>query len=100
MSCTKAQEVLGSEKHQQSDVHDARKEKMDAQSAWETIKACERVVIAKGKKMVEKIPDEKNRDEILSLAMGRSGNLRAPSLRIGNTLLVGYNEAMYDQYLR
>jgi len=29
--------------------------------------------------------------------MGRSGNLRAPAVVIGNKLVVGFNEAMYKE---
>jgi hypothetical protein len=29
--------------------------------------------------------------------LGPSGNLRAPTIRIGDTLLVGFNEAAYQQ---
>lgn len=29
--------------------------------------------------------------------MGRSGNLRAPSIKMGKTWLVGYNEELYSE---
>ena len=44
---------------------------------------------------MEFAPDEENREEILKAAMGRSGNLRAPTIRIGDRLLIGYNDDMY-----
>ena len=37
--------------------------------------------------------------ELLSLLLGRSGKLRAPTLRIGGTVLVGYNEQMMQGLL-
>ncbi|MCG8636388.1 MAG: hypothetical protein MI863_21325 [Desulfobacterales bacterium] len=53
------------------------------------------VLIGKGKKILEFSPDEENREEILKAAMGRSGNLRAPSVKLGGKLLIGYNDEMY-----
>ena len=74
---------------------DAKKEKIDADAAWEMITNAKTVVIGKGKKVLEFAPDEENREEILKAAMGRSGNLRAPTIRIGDRLLIGYNDDMY-----
>ena len=31
--------------------------------------------------------------------IGPSGNLRAPTLRVGTTLVVGFNDEMYDTVL-
>ncbi|HCY86414.1 MAG TPA: hypothetical protein DHV36_14860 [Desulfobacteraceae bacterium] len=76
-------------------VADAKKEKIDADAAWEMITNAKTVVIGKGKKVLEFAPDEENREEILKAAMGRSGNLRAPTIRIGDRLLIGYNDDMY-----
>ena len=43
--------------------------------------------------MNSEAPDD---DELLKLMLGRSGTLRAPTLRRGKTLLVGYNSDAYD----
>lgn len=80
------------------DVHDAKKEKIDDQDAWTKITNHKRVVIAKGKKVLEYTPSEEKKQEILKEAMGRSGNLRAPSLSVDGTLLVGFNETMYERF--
>lgn len=79
-------------------MHDAKKEKMDEGDAWKRIKEHKQVVIAKGKKMLEFIPTEDNKQEILKQAMGRSGNLRAPSLSVDETLLIGFNEIIYERF--
>jgi len=100
VSCSKAQEVLGAEHGSQTDIHDARKEKIDETKAWDRIKGCEHVVIAKGKKMVALTPSPENKKEILTLAMGRSGSLRAPSVLVEKTLLIGFNEPMYARYVK
>jgi len=38
-------------------------------------------------------------DEIASLMMGPSGNLRAPTFRKGKTIVVGFNEEAYIKLL-
>ncbi|MCK5916394.1 MAG: hypothetical protein KAG92_09670 [Deltaproteobacteria bacterium] len=54
------------------------------------------VTIAKGKKQLDFTPVPENRDEILKAAMGPSGNLRAPTLKIGDHLLVGFNLELFQ----
>ncbi len=38
-------------------------------------------------------------DEVVDAMIGPTGNLRAPTLRSGSTLLVGYNEEAYESAL-
>lgn len=38
-------------------------------------------------------------DEILALVLGRSGKLRAPALRVGRTMIVGYNAEILSDHL-
>ncbi len=54
----------------------------------------DRVLLARGKKLLELSPGP-DQDEILEKAIGRSGNLRAPTLRSGKTLLVGFHPEAY-----
>ena len=57
--------------------------------------------VAKGKKTIHfdmaqaRPPD----DEILGLIMGRSGKLRAPALRKGSALVVGFNPDILSEAL-
>ena len=41
--------------------------------------------------------DNVSNDELKKLILGPTGNLRAPTLRKGKTLVVGYNEETYEQ---
>lgn len=41
---------------------------------------------------------EKDMEVVLKRVKGPSGNLRAPALNLGKTLIVGFNEKMYDQF--
>jgi arsenate reductase-like glutaredoxin family protein len=61
----------------------------------------EKIVVAKGKQVVtfdlkKNPPDE---ETLLAHLLGPTGNLRAPTLRQGKTLLVGFNEDAYRQVL-
>ena len=38
-------------------------------------------------------------EEILALLIGPTGNLRAPTARVGKTMLVGFNEEAYRTVL-
>ena len=41
--------------------------------------------------------DQPDETALTELLIGRTGNLRAPALRRGRTLIVGFDEAMYKQ---
>ena len=75
---------------------EARKEKIGPDEAWQRIRNKKEVVIAKGKKRLVFAPDETNREEILTAAMGRSGTLRAPSIDTGETMIIGFAEGIYE----
>ena len=63
-------------------------------------RAATTVVIARGKKVLTyKMADNPEDDELLKLMLGRSGTLRAPTLRLGKMLLVGFNAFAYDSAL-
>ena len=53
--------------------------------------------VAKGKRVVhvDLRSGHPPRDELLELLLGPTGNLRAPTLRKGRTLLVGFEAATY-----
>jgi hypothetical protein len=47
------------------------------------------------------LKEEKPANEtLLRLLLGPTGNLRDPTLRIGRTLLVGFDQATYDKVFR
>jgi len=57
--------------------------------------------VAKGKKVI-RVDLRKSRplrSELLELLLGPTGNLRAPTIRKGRTLLVGFDEATYKDVL-
>jgi len=59
------------------------------------------VIVAKGKNVVrfsmkKDAPDDAT---LLSYMLGPTGNLRAPTIRKGKTLVVGFNEEIYSDKL-
>lgn len=75
----------------------AGKVKLGRADALKLAKAASRVVASRGKKIVtfdmKKSPPSEA--ELLAVILGPTGNLRAPTLRVGNTLVVGFNEETY-----
>jgi hypothetical protein len=82
-------------------VVDATKEKKGREEALQLAKAADRVVVARGKKVVtfDMKKDPPDDDTLASYLLGPTGNLKAPTLRRGPTLLVGFGEEAYKQVL-
>ena len=57
-----------------------------------------KIYVAKGRKVLEFSPTADDKAVILQEVMGRSGNLRAPTLRVADELFVGFNEALYTTH--
>ncbi|MXY28953.1 hypothetical protein F4Y59_12440 [Candidatus Poribacteria bacterium] len=75
---------------------DARKEKMEAAAVWKLMGGAERIVVAKGRRVETFVPTEDPQESILKAVLGRSGSLRAPTVRTGDVFLVGYNATLYE----
>ena len=75
---------------------DAGKEKIDKDKAWELISGVTTVYIGKGKKVLSFEPDEAGKDEILKASLGRTGNLRAPAVKTGRAMFIGFNDIIYS----
>jgi arsenate reductase-like glutaredoxin family protein len=80
---------------------DATKVRLGETEALALARQSDRVVAAKGKNVVTfDLKKQKPTDaELLALLLGPTGNLRAPTARIGKTLLIGFNEDAYAKYL-
>jgi arsenate reductase-like glutaredoxin family protein len=80
---------------------DAKKQTIPGRRALDVLEGIDEVYATKGKKVVHvDLRRERPDDETLrSLLVGPSGNLRAPTLRRGRTLLVGFDEATYRKVL-
>ena len=76
---------------------DARKTKMQAADALDLAKQVDRIVAAKGSKVVtlDLKKDKPDSETLKSVLLGPTGNLRAPTFRVGRTLVVGFHEETY-----
>ena len=100
MGCKKAQGFLeSSQAGPAAELVDATKQRFGRDEALKLAKAADKVIVGKGKKVtvfdMQAAPPD---DEALAAhLLGPSGNLKAPTLRMGRTLLVGFSEAVYRQ---
>jgi len=79
---------------------DARKERIDEDQAWELLKDAERISVAKGKKVQTFDNVAAQKQEVLKNVMGPSGNLRAPTYRVGKTFVIGFNPDLYGEWIK
>ncbi|MDR3617593.1 MAG: ArsC family (seleno)protein [Candidatus Obscuribacterales bacterium] len=100
-TCQKAQDFLEAKKIQPGELVDARKVRLSEADALKLAGSADQLYATKGTKLVHfDLHKDKPADEtLLSLMIGPSGNLRAPTLRVGKTLLVGFNEEAYEKVL-
>jgi arsenate reductase-like glutaredoxin family protein len=81
---------------------DAKKVRLGPEQSLRLVKEVDEVYVAKGARVVhlDLKRDKPDRATLLGLLLGPSGNLRAPTLRKGRTLLVGFDESTYKNVLR
>lgn len=80
---------------------DARKATLKAKEALALVRGVDEVYAAKGTRVVHVDLRREKPDEptLRALLLGPTGNLRAPTLRRGRTLIVGFDEATYARLL-
>jgi hypothetical protein len=76
---------------------DAKKQTIKGDQALGVLAGVDELYAIKGKRVVHVDLRKCIRDRavLLGLLLGPTGNLRAPTLRKGRTLLVGFDEATY-----
>lgn len=101
MTCGKTQEFLAKKSVTVKTQIDARKERFGPDDALKLVEEVSEVIAAKGKKIVRYnlTKDRPSRDDLLAIMIGPSGNLRAPTLRKGKTLLIGFEPGAYSEVL-
>ena len=73
--------------------------KLGRDDAADLAKAASRLLVSKGKKVAEFDLKGNVPDEAIDAMLGPTGNLRAPTMRSGKTLIVGFNEEQYSEAL-
>lgn len=102
MTCKNAQEFLESVGGSADEVADAKKVRMGPKEALALARKHDRVVAARGKKVVtldlrKNKPDD---EALLGVLLGPTGNLRAPAATVGKTLVIGFNPEVYRKVLK
>ncbi len=73
--------------------------KLGETDAAELLADAKILIVAKGKKVRRWELAGTVDDEAKTAMLGPTGNLRAPTIRAGKTLLVGFNEDVYSEAL-
>jgi arsenate reductase-like glutaredoxin family protein len=101
MTCAKTQGFLAKHKVGVAAETDARRAPIKGDAALGVLKDVDQIYAARGKRVVhvdlkrEKPP----RADLLGLLLGPTGNLRAPALRKGRTLIIGFDDTTYRRLL-
>lgn len=72
--------------------------KLAKKEASELAKQASKIVVAKGKKISEFSGGKASKD-VVEAMLGPTGNLRAPTIRKGKTVIVGFNDEVFDRIL-
>jgi hypothetical protein len=99
MTCTRTQEFLAKAGVTTKERQDANKKKRGPDGARELLKEADEIYVAKGKNVVhfDLKKDPPDLETVVPLMLGPTGNLRAPTLRKGRTLMVGFNKETYEK---
>jgi len=73
--------------------------KLGIDDARQMLQTSGKLIVAKGKKVQAFDLGAAPTDEAVTAMLGPTGNLRAPTIRVGKTVLVGFDEATYAEVL-
>lgn len=100
MSCTRSQEFLATRQLTVTEFVRADRQPIEAPEALALVRSARRLVVAKGKKTVTlELATRPSDDDLRALVLGPTGRLRAPAIRIGDTLVIGFTPEGLDAAL-
>lgn len=73
--------------------------KLQADDAAEILKSAKKLIAIKGKKISEFKLSGSPDEAAVGAMLGPTGNLRAPTLRVGKTIIVGFNEEVLTEQI-
>ncbi len=78
---------------------DARKTPLVEEDALRLVSQVNQLYVTRGTKVIhlDLKRDQPDETTLLALLIGPSGKLRAPTLKLGKTLVVGFDQATYEQ---
>jgi hypothetical protein len=99
MSCVRGDEFLAARRIAVRETADAKKERYTAADLPGLMRGASEVLVARGKKSQTIRPgsDKAAWKEIAEVAIGPTGNLRAPTLRRGKRWIVGFGEEAWRE---
>ena len=71
-------------------------QKLQASDAKKLLGSANKLIAMKGKKVSEFNVQAKIDKDAVNAMLGPTGNLRAPTIRVGGTYLVGYNDEIFS----
>jgi arsenate reductase-like glutaredoxin family protein len=93
MSCERADELLGKLGWTAREVVDARKQKLAPKDLPALFAKADKIVVCRGQQSEElRFAARTPTLAELDATLGQTGNLRAPTIRIGKTYYVGFSE--------
>jgi arsenate reductase-like glutaredoxin family protein len=97
MTCIRTQGFLAKMKVDVAETVNARNRKLTRQDALALLKDSDELYAMKGKTVthLNLKKDRPTAKDLLALVLGPTGNLRAPTLRRGRTLIVGFDGPTY-----
>lgn len=75
--------------------------KLGAEKGLELAKGASELVVAKGQRITTLVSAKERADDdlVFEHMLGPTGNLRAPTIVVGKTVLVGFNEDLYQRVI-
>ena len=78
---------------------DARKQRFGAADLVKLFRGSTKIITARGKQaLVLDLKNDPSAAELAQHALGPSGNLRAPALKLGKTWLIGFGETAWVEF--
>jgi arsenate reductase-like glutaredoxin family protein len=102
-TCARAQDFMKRHKVKPAvTIVDARKTRIGEADALKLSSEVEEIYATRGTKVVhiDMKKDKPSKDTLIGLLIGPSGNLRAPTFKVGKKLLVGFDDSAYAHVLK
>lgn len=99
VTCKKARGFMGESGVTVDETVNSGKVRFGEGEVLELLHDVEKLLVAKGSKVHEfDLKKDRPSDEVLLAHMlGPTGNLRAPTARIGKVMVIGFNEELYEK---
>lgn len=100
-SCSKATTFFTDNKVAVKTLVDARSTPLVENDALRLVAGARDLYVTRGTKVIhfDLKNDHPDDASLLELLIGRSGKLRAPSIKVGTTVIVGFDQATYENVL-